>query len=112
MAFMTEKTIESFIEEETRSLPMPDGTMRDFCLSRIYWVSVDYVAAFLAGLPHHVEVATEHAAFYRVDLDTALAYEATRLHRWSRDVLKVETPEPIGVCPLRLRRLARQARQE
>lgn len=41
--FVTEKKIEEWLTFETRSLPMPDGTMKPFTGFKFVWNSLDFL---------------------------------------------------------------------
>ena len=41
--FITEKETEALLEQETRPIPMPDGSMRPFTGFRLMWESYDFL---------------------------------------------------------------------
>jgi len=41
--FITEKETEDYLSEETRLIPMPDGTQRAFTGFKLMWRSLDYL---------------------------------------------------------------------
>ena len=41
--FITEKETEDLLERETRTLPMPDGTMRPFTESKLFWKAYEFL---------------------------------------------------------------------
>jgi hypothetical protein len=43
--FMTEKETEAFLVQETRQLPMPDGTTRPFTAMKVWWDAYDFLVA-------------------------------------------------------------------
>jgi len=100
MSFILERDIENLLAVETRTLILADGSSRAFSIICIHWRSVDYLAHVLHfPIARQLASAQRHAEFYRIDLDTALAYHATRYHRWYKDN-DIAVPFEPGICPL------------
>lgn len=45
MSFITEKDTEAYLEQETREVRMPDGSLRPVRLFKLVWRSFDYILA-------------------------------------------------------------------
>lgn len=100
MPFKTEKQIESLLLPVTRNITLQGGHHREFTMMKIYWDSFDYILNRFATLGSLIQATRGTAEIYRIDLDTALAYNVARLYRWGKDDLNVKVPFEPPVCPL------------
>ena len=65
-----ERDEEWWLEQETRDLPMPNGSMRPFTCMRIHWGSFDFLVHECGYTPERlVELAVIDAQEHNKDLD-------------------------------------------
>ena len=46
MSFITEKEIESLLEEETRNITMPNGDIQPFTAFKLFWITLNYLTKY------------------------------------------------------------------
>lgn len=102
--YLNGKAWDFTFKPEVRAIQMPDGTNRDFELIQPHWSSVDFMAKVHAPLKDQIACALIYSRRLEIDLDTALAYQATQYHRHMIDKHGFSWRTQPGICPLFARR--------
>lgn len=72
MALYTEKTIEAWLERETRYLPMPNGSIRPHTTFRLVWRKVDALVAWQGWtLTELTGLAMQETVLQRISFEEA-----------------------------------------